>query len=33
MVYWFVKEFIKAVLGLGLILGIIVFLRWINSDD
>ncbi|SFN25825.1 hypothetical protein SAMN05216386_0159 [Nitrosospira briensis] len=33
MVFWFVKEFVKAVLGLGLILAIIVFLRWINSDD
>lgn len=33
MVFWFFKEFIKAILGLGLILGIIVFLRWINSED
>ena len=33
MVFWFIKEFVKAVLGLGLILAIIVFLRWINSDD
>ena len=33
MVFWFVKEFAKAVLGLGLVLGIVVFLWWINTDD
>jgi hypothetical protein len=33
MVFWFAKEFVKAVLGLGLILGIVVFFQWINSDD
>lgn len=33
MVFWFVKEFLKAILALGLILGIIVFLQWISSDD
>jgi hypothetical protein len=33
MVFWFAKEFVKAILALGLILGIIIFLQWINSDD
>jgi hypothetical protein len=33
MVFWFAKEFVKAVLGLGFILGIIIFFQWINSDD
>lgn len=33
MVFWFVKEFVKAILGLGLVLGIVVFLWWINTDD
>jgi len=33
MLFWFVKEFVKAVLGLGLILAIVVFFKWINSDD
>ena len=33
MVFWFVKEFVKAILGLGLVLGIVVFLWWINTDE
>ena len=33
MVFWFAKEFVKAVLGLGLILGITIFFQWLNSDD
>ena len=33
MVFWFAKEFLKAILGLGLILGIILFFQWLNSDD
>ncbi|PTR14747.1 hypothetical protein C8R31_105104 [Nitrosospira sp. Nsp2] len=33
MVFWFAKEFVKAILALGLILGIIIFFQWINSDD
>ena len=33
MVFWFVKEFAKAVLGLALVLGIVVFLWWINTED
>lgn len=33
MLFWFVKEFVKAILGLGLVLAIIVFLRWLNTDD
>jgi hypothetical protein len=33
MLLWFVREFVKAILGLGLILGIVVFLWWINTDD
>ena len=33
MLFWFVKEFVKAILGLGFILAIIVFLRWISTDN
>jgi hypothetical protein len=33
MLFWFVKEFVKAILGLGFILAVIVFLRWISSDN
>lgn len=33
MVFWFVKEFVKAVAGMALILGLIVFIRWISDDD
>ena len=33
MLFWFVKEFVKAILGLGFILAIVVFLRWISSDE
>lgn len=33
MVFWFVKEFVKAILGLALVLGIVVFLWWINTED
>ena len=33
MMFWFVKEFAKAILGLGLVLGIVVFLWWINTED
>ena len=33
MAYFFVKEFAKAVLGLALVLGIVVFLWWINTED
>jgi hypothetical protein len=33
MLLWFVREFVKAILGLGLVLCIVVFLWWINTDD
>ena len=33
MLLWFVREFVKAILGLGLVLAIVVFLWWINTDD
>ncbi|MBA4142702.1 MAG: hypothetical protein H0X43_06785 [Nitrosospira sp.] len=33
MVFWFAKEFVKAILVLGGILGILVFLQWIKNDD
>jgi len=33
MLFWFFKELLKIILGLGFILGCIVFLRWIKDDD
>jgi hypothetical protein len=33
MLLWFVKEFIKAILALGAVLAIVVFLWWLNTDD
>ena len=33
MIYWFVKEFVKAVVALGVVLGVIVFLWWINTGE
>jgi hypothetical protein len=33
MMFWFAKEFVKAILGLGFILGVIVFFQWMNSDE
>ncbi len=33
MVFWFAKEFVKAILGLGFILGVILLVQWMRSDD
>ena len=33
MLLWFFKEFVKAILGLAAVLGIVVFLWWLNTDD
>jgi hypothetical protein len=33
MIYWFVKEFVKAIVALAVVLGIVVFLWWINTGE
>jgi len=33
MLFWFAKELIKVILGLGFILGCVVFLSWIKNDE